>query len=100
MKQNPWWIKKKYTPKLESQFLQRERHQKFYQSKEWQTLRLYKLSNDPLCEICLLSGYTVAATEVDHVIALVENYSLRLNYDNLCSNCKSCHSKKTRREYR
>jgi hypothetical protein len=43
-------------------------------------------------------GKTEAATEIDHVISLQDNWSLRLSLDNLQSLDKSWHSKKTTQE--
>jgi len=66
----------------------------------WRKLRAMKLRRNPLCEVCLSKGLTVLATEVDHIKPVKKYPELRLVYDNLQSLCKSCHSKKTRRENR
>jgi 5-methylcytosine-specific restriction enzyme A len=63
----------------------------------WRKLREWKLRNDPVCQIqthCI-DGL---ANEVDHCIPIVERPDLRLDWDNLQSSCKSCHSAKTKRE--
>lgn len=60
----------------------------------WRKLRKMKLTADPLCEYCQEKGKVNAATEVDHIDGNVKN----LNWDNLASSCKSCHSKKTVKE--
>jgi 5-methylcytosine-specific restriction endonuclease McrA len=97
---NPWWINQAQNKKVIEKtkaglFEHRQKHQKFYQTKAWQQLRLYKLSIDPLWETCLLSGHTTPATETDHVIPIIENFGLRLSLGNLQSLCKMHHSKKT-----
>lgn len=74
---------------------QRAKHQAFYQSTAWRKLRLVKLNSNPLCEICLASGFTTVATEVNHRVALQDDYSKRLEYRNLQSTCKPCHSRFT-----
>lgn len=94
----PWWIKKNRKPKSDDDA--KAKFQKFYQSKEWQQLRLFKLANDPLWEICMLSDRTTAANCVDHRIPLALDWSLRLDYDNLQSLCDhtsphNCHQRKT-----
>jgi 5-methylcytosine-specific restriction enzyme A len=99
----PWWVSKRQNKQVlkrtkEGLYAHRQKHQKFYQSKEWQSLRLYKLSINPLCEICLKKGLTEPANEVDHIDSLRDNYSLRSLIDNLQSLCKSDHSKKTIQE--
>jgi hypothetical protein len=89
----PWWIKRKPKRNLIDELQRiRDKHQKFYQSQQWRRLRLQKLTIDPLCEMCLkgngaVSGQslTVIATEVDHIIPLIERYDLRLSFDNLQS---------------
>jgi len=93
---NPWWIKKENKPV--DPFSQRAKFQRFYQSEKWKRTRLITLAESPLCEMCLVSGVTSPAVHVDHIIPLSEDYSKKLNYDNLQSLCHSCHSKKTKRE--
>jgi 5-methylcytosine-specific restriction protein A len=98
-----WWINQQRNKKVsentkEGVYANRQKHQTFYQSRQWQSLRLYKLSIDPLCEECLKQGLTEPATEIDHIIALQDNWSLRLSLDSLQSLCRSHHSKKTIQE--
>lgn len=72
----------------------REGRQAFYSSTEWRTLRLIKLSNDPLCEICLKTDKLVPASEVHHIKDIEDDptYENATNYEGLQSLCKSCHS--------
>lgn len=70
----------------------------FYQSDQWRKLRAVKLSNDPLCQHCEKRGYFVEANEVDHITPIADDKTLILDYDNLQSLCKSCHSRKTIQE--
>lgn len=82
----------------DSIFSDRDKHQRFYQSKAWQRLRLYQLSVEPLCEHCSLSGCTEPATVADHIVSLTLNYDRRLDPDNLQSLCDRCHNIKSRQE--
>ena len=53
-----------------------EDRQKIYQSARWQKLRMAKLMQQPLCEICLENGKTTPAEDVHHKDSF-------LNYDGL-----------------
>lgn len=64
----------------------------------WQSLRTMYLKRNPLCEECKRKGIITVATEVDHIIPIKLRPDLRLEWTNLQSLCKSCHSKKTRSE--
>lgn len=59
---------------------------------EWQRLRRFVLSNEPLCRHCK----TTPANEVDHIKPLSQGGGYEL--DNLQPLCKPCHSKKTFRD--
>lgn len=67
----------------------------FYLRAAWRNLRLQKLANDPLCEKCAAEGRVKLANTVDHKIPRSDRPDLALDYENLRSNCHSCHSKKT-----
>lgn len=71
-----------------------KRSAKFYSSALWQKIRNRKMKRDPLCEYCLPDTITTAA-EVDHIIPIKVDWSLRLVMSNLKSSCHSCHMKKT-----
>lgn len=70
----------------------------FYHTPQWRKLRALKIKNNPLCLHCERKGYLNPATEVDHIIPIVDDQSLALDYSNLQSLCKSCHSRKTAKE--
>jgi 5-methylcytosine-specific restriction enzyme A len=84
-----WWDKRKF--KEVDPFSQRAKFQKFYASMRWQRLRSYILSSGICCR-CERMGKTTAGTEVNHIISLDEDYSKRLDPENLELLCKSCHS--------
>lgn len=95
-----WWIRKnKKEKKTESD--DRIKFRSFYFSTDWQKLRLFKLSNNPLCEECEKHNRITPARAVDHIIPLAVDWSLRLDYDNLQSLCDytspfDCHGFKTK----
>ena len=68
----------------------------------WQRLREQKLRANPFCEIetnCANLSFTEqVATEVDHIISIRERPDLRLEWSNLRSACKRCHSARTMRD--
>ena len=70
------------------------------QSVRWQKLRLIKLSNNPLCEVCERVGRITEAEEVDHILPRIERPDLTFVYSNLQSVCKDCHTEKSNAEIR
>ena len=71
----------------------------FYGTKEWKTLRRYKLFLNPLCEHCKEKDIIKYAVDVDHIIDIQKDPTLRLDIINLQSLCKECHGKKTYSEH-
>lgn len=71
---------------------------KFLVSKEWKNLSALKKYNDPFCEICLKENKMVWVIDIDHIKSIKEYPELCLEYNNLQSLCKSCHSQKTQEE--
>jgi len=69
----------------------------FYVTTAWRRLRLWKLSEQPLCEHCLLRGIIEPATQVDHIVPISAGGE-PLDEANLASLCASCHSRKTASE--
>lgn len=77
--------------------------QRVYQSKRWQRLRLYYLSEHPLCEECLAQGKIQEAIDVHHMttfVGAVNAEELAYNYDNLKALCKQCHQKIHNRKHK
>lgn len=72
---------------------------KMIKSYRWQQLRARHIMSYPLCQRCLESGRTTAATEVHHIVPVETGITydqmqqLMFDYDNLMSVCKLCHTK-------
>lgn len=65
-------------------------------SGHWLRVRKYHLAASPLCVMCFARGWTVPATDVDHITPLSRGGTN--DPANLQSLCHSCHSSKTGRE--
>jgi 5-methylcytosine-specific restriction enzyme A len=74
-----------------------KREQAFYSSSDWLRLSAYKRMKSPLCEHCLMYDKAIPVKEIDHIIEIKDDWSLRLTYSNLQSLCRGCHIKKTRK---
>ena len=66
-----------------------------YNTSQWQALRKVKLSQQPLCEACMLRGQTMQANTVDHIKPINAGGAAFPPLDGLMSLCASCHSYKT-----
>lgn len=70
-----------------------------YNTKRWTSLRLLKLMNNPLCEVCLNKNIVTPAVEVHHMQPFMEGLTIEqikylgFSYDNLQSICNECHQK-------
>ena len=65
---------------------------KFYNSKEWRALRNYvMMMHNYLCVNCPIK----LAEEVDHIVPVRVDWSLRLDIKNCQPLCNACHRKKT-----
>lgn len=69
------------------------RYASFYNSAEWKALRQAKfdLANG-LCEMCLAEGVIREGKEVHHKIFLDDDWSKRLDFDNLILLCPDHHN--------
>lgn len=70
---------------------------RIYQSQRWRMLRLTKLTDAPLCEMCAKKGIIKPAVDIHHIISFMstdDEYrrkALAYDYNNLMSLCKECH---------
>ena len=67
----------------------------FYTGAAWRKLRKAKLTIDPCCEYCQEAGNVTGAVEVHHVLTVGQHWQHRLDFNNLKSLCKACHSRET-----
>lgn len=66
---------------------------KFYKSAAWKKKRQEILKRDNYeCQHCKKKGLVVRGTEVHHIIHLKDDFSRRLDNDNLITLCKACHN--------
>lgn len=88
---------KKPTKKEPKRIIKREDRQAIYQSQRWKALRLAKLAEQPLCEVCLSKDKVTPAIDVHHKDSFLnyeglERLAKAYDYTNLLSVCKECHS--------
>lgn len=82
-----------YAPKWKSKDNSDELR-KFYNTQGWKNLRLYKLTRDPICEVCRIAP----ATQVHHLARARLFPELRLDMNNLQSICGPCHAAESQNE--
>lgn len=68
-----------------------------YNTTAWRNLRRAKLSDQPLCEVCLRREVVTIAEAVDHVVSIAKGGEPFPPLTGLMSLCTSCHNSKTRR---
>lgn len=86
--------KKKHAPKSGKNLMVMKN---VYNTSLWRKLREWKLSEEPLCEICKKKDIITPACEVHHKIPIMEGNTIeeiqQLGFDpeNLMSLCQECH---------
>lgn len=73
---------------------------KFYKSKAWKSVRLLKIAENPICEVCYHAGKLTDATfgsPIDHAVRL-EDGGAALDLANLITMCPQCHNTKSAME--
>jgi 5-methylcytosine-specific restriction protein A len=73
---------------------------KFYKSKAWKSVRLLKIAENPICEVCYHVGKLTDATfgsPIDHAVRL-EDGGAALDLANLITMCPQCHNTKSAME--
>lgn len=72
------------------------KRQQFYKSKAWRNMAYrFKLAN-PVCVKCLAKGIIKKADVADHIIEIKDDWSKRLDENNLQALCNTCHNAKTK----
>jgi 5-methylcytosine-specific restriction protein A len=69
-----------------------------YRSNRWRQVRALQLTREPLCEDCRRHGVVEPATQVDHVLGLVDRPDLAYDLSNCQSLCTPCHARKSAAE--
>lgn len=70
-----------------------KKSQSLYNSYEWQKLRQLAMKRDNyLCQSCLREGVLASADVVHHLVEVRDDWSKRLDLDNLESVCHGCHN--------
>ena len=70
-----------------------EKYAEFYNSAEWKKLRNQKFYDaDGLCELCRKNGIIREGKEVHHIIEISQDWSKRLDFDNLILLCPEHHN--------
>lgn len=68
---------------------------KFYKSKEWNKVRQLAILRDhALCKDCLDNNTITSYNTVHHIVPIKEDWSKRLDINNLICLCESCHQKR------
>ena len=92
VKQERKLYKRKYKHRNDNEI-----HKYVYNTDIWRKLRLERLKNFPLCEICHEKGLLKLATLVHHKIEISEGKNMiqmktiGFDYSNLQSLCRPCH---------
>ena len=85
-------IERKHT-QIYNKYKRDPKTESFYKSREWRKLRALAYERDNgLCQRCKARGQLVRADVVHHIIEIKEDWSKRLDMDNLESLCHSCHN--------
>lgn len=70
-----------------------------YKTSRWKKLRIAKLIQNPLCEICFKNNIITSAEDVHHILSFVtisdplKRKEIAFDINNLQSLCKVCHTK-------
>ena len=76
------------------------KYNKFYKSKEWSRVRQVVIARDhALCKDCLDRNTITPYNTVHHIVPIKEEWSKRLDINNLACLCESCHQKRHKREF-
>ena len=72
---------------------------KFYQSKQWKSLRdVVRRRDNYLCQYCMSHGRVRTGKIVDHIVPVEFDLNGKTLMDNLAFCCAKCHTRKTKWE--
>lgn len=86
-------------PKKKRNNINVEKRQEVYNTSLWRKMRLAKLKDQPLCEVCLIEGKIRLAEHVHHIRSFmqaedqIERDRLAYDSENLASVCQECHNR-------
>ncbi|HGG0416546.1 TPA: HNH endonuclease [Clostridium sporogenes] len=84
---------KKHYLKYYDENIRDKKSMEFYNGKEWNIIReQVKQRDNGLCLMCFKDKKIVPYDVVHHIIELREDYSNRINKDNLVCLCHECHN--------
>ncbi len=71
------------------------KYNKFYKSTEWKKIRQLAIVRDhALCKDCLNSNIITQYNTVHHIVPIKQDWSKRLDINNLVCLCESCHQRR------
>lgn len=73
---------------------------RWYNTRVWRKLRAATLLRSPLCVHCEAEHRVTVATDVDHIDPHRGDWAKFTDLGNLQALCRSCHSRKTKKEGR
>lgn len=91
--------KQMYKKRMEADKNAPHEYNRFYHSYKWAQMSRRILQNQPICVSCQRKGIIRTAKVVDHITPLREDWSKRLDPDNLQPLCYHCHIIKTRKDH-
>lgn len=70
-----------------------KKYKSFYNTEEWKNLRAWKFGQaNGCCEMCKRKGMIIEGKQVHHIVPIEEDWSKRLDPDNLELLCIRCHN--------
>lgn len=96
--------KREYRPNSSDSKKDNEINRLVYNTRRWRDLRLYKLSLNPLCEVCEQNHKLKLATQVHHKkeistgVTIEDKRRLGFDINNLQALCTKCHKDQHKNE--
>ncbi|AEV94893.1 HNH endonuclease [Pediococcus claussenii] len=73
----------------------RDQFEAFYRTSAWKKMSRQMLIRSPICKLCYQEGVIRKADIVDHITPIREDWSRRLDWDNMQTLCIYHHNQKT-----
>ena len=91
--------KKVYRQRMERSKQAEHDYNRFYKTAAWRHLSHAMLVQHPICQSCHEKGIIKMANLVDHIVPIREDWSKRLDPNNLQTLCYACHTEKTKEDH-